>query len=48
MFLYCNRNASNAGIEAIQIASGYGYRRLFWFRGGFVEWEDKDYPYVIE
>ena len=45
---YCNGNAADASIAAIQIASDCGYRRLFWFRGGFVEWEDKDYPYLIE
>lgn len=48
MVFYCNGNAGDASIEAIQIASGCGYKRLFWFRGGFVEWKDKDYPYVIE
>lgn len=48
MVFYCNSNAGDASIEAIQVASGCGYKRLFWFRGGFVEWKDKDYPYVIE
>ena len=48
MVFYCNGNAGDASIEAIQIASSCGYKRLFWFRGGFVEWKDKDYPYVIE
>jgi rhodanese-related sulfurtransferase len=46
--LYCNGNAGDASIEAIQIASGCGYKRLFWLRGGFVEWRDKDYPYLID
>ncbi len=45
---YCNGNAADASIAAIEIASDCGFRRLFWFRGGFVEWEDKDYPYLIE
>ncbi len=45
---YCNGNAADASMAAIEIASDCGYRRLFWFRGGFVEWEDKDYPYLIE
>ena len=45
---YCNNNSGDASIEAIQIASGCGYKRLFWFRGGFLEWKDKDYPYLIE
>jgi len=48
MVFYSNNNAGDASIEAIQIASDCGYERLFWFRGGFVEWKDKDYPYVIE
>ena len=48
MVLYCNGNVGDASIEAIQIASGFGYKRLFWLRGGSVEWRDKDYPYVID
>jgi rhodanese-related sulfurtransferase len=45
---YCNGKDGDASIEAIQIASTCGYRRLFWLRGGFIEWQDKDYPFVIE
>jgi len=45
---YCNGNSVDASIGALQIASSCGYKRLFWLRGGFVEWEDKDYPFVIE
>jgi len=48
MVFYCNGGAGDVSIDAIQIASDCGYKRLFWFRGGFVEWEDKDYPFVIE
>ena len=48
MVFYCNGNLADASISALQIASACGYKRLFWFRGGFVEWEDKDYPYLIE
>ncbi len=48
MVFYGNINSGDASIEAIQIASGCGYTRLFWFRGGFVEWKDKDYPYLVE
>lgn len=48
MVFYCNGNSADASIDAIQIASACGYRRLFWFRGGFIEWQDKDYPYLIE
>ena len=45
---YSNGNSADDSIGAIQIASSCGYKRLFWLRGGFVEWEDKDYPFVIE
>ncbi len=48
MVFYCNGNSGDASIAAVKIASACGYRRLFWFRGGFIEWEDKDYPYMIE
>jgi rhodanese-related sulfurtransferase len=48
MLFYCNGNLADASIGALQIAAACGYKRLFWFRGGFVEWEDKDYPYLIE
>ena len=43
---YCN--GVDAITDAIDIASSCGYKRLFWLRGGFIEWQDKDYPFVIE
>ena len=48
MVFYCDGNAADASIDAIQIVSALDYKGLIWFRDGFVEWEDKDYPYVIE
>ncbi|MEM7564304.1 MAG: rhodanese-like domain-containing protein [Pseudomonadota bacterium] len=48
LVFYCNGNVADASIGAIQVASSCGYKRLFWFRGGFVEWTDKDYPYLTE
>ena len=48
MVFYSNNMTGTSSIEAIRIASGCGYSRLFWLRGGFVEWKEKDYPYVIE
>jgi 3-mercaptopyruvate sulfurtransferase SseA len=47
MVFYCNGNGIDASTEAIQISSSCGYNRLFWLRGGFIEWQDKDYPFVI-
>ena len=48
MVFYCNGSAADASIAAIQIASACDYERPFWFGGGLAEWEDKDYPCVIE
>ena len=48
MVFYCNGRDGSASIDALQVASNCGYRRLFWLRGGFIEWQDKDYPFVVE
>jgi rhodanese-related sulfurtransferase len=48
LVFYCNGNGVDASTAAIDIASSCGYKRLFWLRGGFIEWQDKDYPFVIE
>lgn len=45
---YCNGTKADASIVAASIAVDCGYSQLYWFRGGFKEWEDKDYPFVIE
>jgi len=47
MVFYCNGNDVDASAEAVHIASSCGYKRLFWLSGGFIEWQDKDYPYVM-
>lgn len=47
MVFYSNGVDGDASIEALNIASACGYKRLFWLRGGFIEWQDKDYPYVL-
>jgi rhodanese-related sulfurtransferase len=46
LVFYCN--GIDASTEAIHIASNCGYKRLFWLSGGFIEWQDSDYPYVID
>ena len=47
LVFYCNGSGVDASTEAVHIASSCGYKRLFWLRGGFIEWQDKDYPFVI-
>ena len=48
LVFYCNGNGVDTSTEAVHIASSCGYKRLFWLRGGFIEWQDKDYPFVID
>ena len=48
MVFYCNGNMGDFSAEALNIAASCGYKRLFWLRGGFIEWQDKDYPFEFE
>jgi hypothetical protein len=48
LVFYCNGNGTDISTGAIRIASNCGYKRLFWLSGGFIEWQDRDYPYVID
>lgn len=48
MVFYCNGNLGDFSAEALNIAAACGYKRLFWLRGGFIEWRDKDYPFEFE
>jgi len=43
---YCNGVKCGRSVIAIRIAQGCGYRRLYWFRGGFEEWKQEDYPFL--
>ena len=45
---YDNGLHSNDSMTATSIAVRCGYSQLFWFGGGFSEWEDRDYPFVIK
>ena len=48
MVFYCNGGDAGSSVQALHVAASCGYRRLFWLRGGFIEWQDKDYPFVFE
>jgi rhodanese-related sulfurtransferase len=43
---YCNGPKCGRSAKAIEVARGCGYRKMYWFRGGFEEWLEKGYPYV--
>jgi len=43
---YCNGVKCGRSVIAVKIAQGCGYRKLYWFRGGFEEWKQKGYPFL--
>jgi len=45
---YCNGIKCGRSANAIKIAIACGYRKTYWFRGGFEEWLAKGYPYLRE
>lgn len=45
---YCNGPKCGRSMMATKMAVQCGYKNLYWFRGGFEEWKQKDFPYVIK
>ena len=45
---YCNGPKCGRSVTATRKAVQCGYTQLYWFKGGFAEWKNKDYPYEIE
>ena len=43
---YCNGINCNRSANAIKIALNCGYEKIYWFRGGFIEWKSKGYPFL--
>jgi rhodanese-related sulfurtransferase len=44
VLFYCNGARCLRSTNAIKKALKWGYRNLYWFRGGWVEWRDKKLP----
>lgn len=42
---YCNGIHCGRSVKSIEIARACGYSMIYWFRGGFEEWQAKGYPY---
>lgn len=40
---YCNGPKCRRSDRAVIIARECGYKNIYWFRGGFEEWKDKQY-----
>ncbi len=45
---YCNGVRCLRSSDAIRKAMGWGYRNIFWFRGGWKEWTDKRLPVITD
>lgn len=45
---YCNGTRCMRSSDAIRKATDWGYRNIFWFRGGWKEWEEKRLPAITE
>ncbi|MEW5770198.1 MAG: rhodanese-like domain-containing protein [Pseudomonadota bacterium] len=48
LIFYCNGVRCLRSSDAIRKAMQWGYRNVFWFRGGWKEWSDKRLPAVGE
>ncbi|MFO7594222.1 MAG: rhodanese-like domain-containing protein [Pseudomonadota bacterium] len=44
ILFYCNGERCLRSSNAVTMAQQWGYRNLFWFRGGWVEWRRKRLP----
>ena len=43
---YCNGAKCGRSAVAVKIARQCGYTRLYWYRGGFEDWKQRNYPYL--
>jgi rhodanese-related sulfurtransferase len=48
MVFYSNGVKCDRSITALKKAQQCGYKQLYWFRGGFEEWREKDYSYLLD
>lgn len=42
---YCNGVKCGRSVVAARTAIKCGYNKIYWFRGGFIEWKSNGYPY---
>lgn len=44
LLFYCNGERCLRSTNAAKLALAWGYRKVYWFRGGWKEWSDKNLP----
>jgi rhodanese-related sulfurtransferase len=48
ILFYCDGERCLRSSDSISKAKAWGYKNLFWFRGGWKEWHEKRFPYVTK
>lgn len=48
VLFYCNGPKCGRSVSSSRQALACGYTQVYWFRGGFEEWKQKNYPYLKE
>lgn len=43
---YCNGVKCGRSAKSVRIALKCGYETIYWYRGGFEDWLNNDYPYI--
>ncbi|MFZ5620653.1 MAG: rhodanese-like domain-containing protein [Pseudomonadota bacterium] len=46
--VYCNGDRCLRSSDAVRKALDWGYRNVFWFRGGWKEWMEKRLPVITD
>jgi rhodanese-related sulfurtransferase len=46
VLFYCNGPKCGRSVHSSNKALACGYTQVYWFRGGFEEWKNKNYPYL--
>lgn len=44
VLFYCNGAKCGRSVKSAEKAVSYGYKKIYWFRGGWEEWLEKGYP----
>ena len=43
---FCNGIKCGRSVIAARIALKCGYKNIYWYRKGFIDWKDKGYPFI--
>ena len=48
LLFYCNGQRCLRSSDAVRKALSWGYKNIYWFRGGWQEWTDKRLPVITK